>query len=162
MFSMLLYFKCYMSLHSKNSLFTLKNYFLEQFLEKRILKPCHIGKWILCNNSWLSSAINCCQKELHSRSDMIPGSSSDCDWLSPYNFVKVLCFCLYYYVKLCIWFVWIYTVHLCFPLLICCKLTWGLPGVKSWWILNGRLLIKFWLKGVLRGLPRKLCIKFMP
>ena len=73
---------------------------------------------VLCDNSWSFPAINCYQNELHLRSGVVTGSSSDCEWISPYNFVKDLCLCLYYHVKLCIWFVWIYTIHLCFSPLI--------------------------------------------
>ena len=137
---------------------TFKRQFI--FLEKLFFK-----EEVLCDISWSFSAINCYQNELHLRSGVVTGSSSDCEWISPYNFVKDLCLCLYYHVKLYIWFVWIYTIHLCFwqQAKLCYKVRWVLPGVKSCQILNGRLLIKFSLKGVLgEGLPSERCIKFIP
>ena len=56
-------------------------------LDKRILKPCHIYQEVLCDSSWLSSAVNCCQKELRVRFCLILGSSLSAN-NSPVQFFK--------------------------------------------------------------------------
>ena len=98
MFSMLLYFKYYEQLHSKDNLSTLKSYFLEQLWTSGFWSPV-----ISIKKSFVTVAD--CRQPL---TVVRKSSVLDFAWFldpaclritPPYNFLKVLCLYLYCYVK---------------------------------------------------------------